>query len=49
MAVLYTMDNGGVLIVSVLWSALILREKIGKWKIVGLILSIASVFALSIL
>ena len=48
-AVLYTMDNGGVLIVAVLWSALVLKEKLGKYKIVGLILSIAAVFALSIL
>ena len=48
-AVLYSMDNGGVLIVSVLWSALVLKEKIGGKKVVGLILSIAAVFALSIL
>ena len=48
-AVLYTMDNGGVLIVSVLWSAFILKEKIRGKKIVGLILAIAAIFALSIL
>lgn len=48
-AVLYAMDNGGVLIVSVLWSALVLREKLSRNKLVGLVLSIAAVFALSIL
>ena len=48
-AVLYTLNNGGVLIVSVLWSVTILREKLGKTKIVGLILAIAAVFALSVL
>jgi drug/metabolite transporter (DMT)-like permease len=46
-AVLYTMDNGGVLIVSVLWSALVLREKLGKKKLIGLILAIIAIFALS--
>ena len=48
-AVLYAMDNGGVLIVSVLWSAVILKEKLGGKKIVGLVLSIAAIVALSIL
>ncbi|MBQ3708399.1 MAG: EamA family transporter [Clostridia bacterium] len=48
-AVLYTLNNGGVLIVSVLWSVLILREKLGRFKVIGLILAIAAVFALSIL
>jgi len=48
-AVLYSLDNGGVLIVSVLWSAVILKEKLNRNKIIGLILAIAAVFALSIL
>jgi len=48
-AVLYSLNNGGVLIISVLWAAVILREKIGKKKIIGLIMAIAAVFALSIL
>ena len=38
-----------VLIVSVLWSVVILREKLGRLKVVGLILAIAAVFALSVL
>lgn len=48
-AVLYSLQNGGVLIVSILWSLVILREKIGGKKIIGLILAIAAVFALSVL
>ena len=48
-AVLYAMDNGGVLVVSVLWSALILREKISKWKLIGLLLALGAIVALSVL
>lgn len=48
-AVLYTLNNGGVLIVSVLWSVVILKEKLGRMKVIGLILAIAAVFALSVL
>ena len=48
-AVLYAMDNGGVLVVSVLWSALILKEKMSKWKFVGLILALGAIVALSVL
>ncbi len=48
-AVLYAMDNGGVLLVSVLWSVVILKEKIGKKKIVGLVLATIAIFALGFL
>ncbi len=48
-AVLYAMDNGGVLLVSVLWSVVILKEKIGKKKIIGLILAAIAIFALGFL
>ena len=48
-AVLYTLNNGGVLIVSILWSAVILREKLGRNRVIGLILAVGAVFALSIL
>ncbi len=48
-AVLYAMDNGGVLLVSVLWSVVILKEKIGKKKIIGLVLATVAIFALGIL
>ena len=48
-AVLYAMDNGGVLLVSVLWSVVILKEKIGRNKIIGLILAAIAIFALGFL
>lgn len=48
-AVLYAMDNGGVLLVSVLWSVVILKEKIGKKKIIGLVLATIAIFALGFL
>jgi multidrug transporter EmrE-like cation transporter len=48
-AVLYAMDNGGVLLVSVLWSVVILKEKIGRNKIIGLILATIAIFALGFL
>lgn len=46
--ILYSIQNGGILIVSVLWSVIILKEKLGVKKIIGLILSIVAVFGLSI-
>ena len=48
-AVLYAMDNGGVLLVSVLWSVVILKEKIGRNKIIGLVLALIAIFALGFL
>ena len=48
-AVLYAMDNGGVLLVSVLWSVVILKEKIGRNKIIGLVLATIAIFALGFL
>lgn len=48
-AVLYAMDNGGVLLVSVLWSVVILKEKLDRNKIIGLILATVAIFALGIL
>ncbi len=47
-AVLYAMDNGGVLLVSVLWSTVILKEKLGKHKLIGLILAVIAIFTLGI-
>ena len=47
--VLYSINNGGILIISVLWSVLLLKEKIGIKKIIGLVLAITAVFGLSIL
>lgn len=48
-AVLYAMDHGGVLMVSVLWSAVLLKEKLGRNKIIGLILAAIAIFGLGIL
>lgn len=48
-AVLYSLDNGGVLLVSALWSALVLKEKLDRNKIIGLVLAFAAIVALSIL
>ncbi len=48
-AVLYAMEQGGVLMVSVLWSAVLLREKLGRNKIVGLLLASIAIFGLGIL
>lgn len=46
--VLYAVNNGGTLIVSVLWSVILLKEKLGIKKIIGLVLAIVAVFGLSI-
>lgn len=48
-AVLYSLDNGGVLLVSVLWSALVLKEKLSRNKLFGLVLAFAAIVALSVL
>ena len=48
-AVLFTLDNGGVLLVSVLWSVIFYKEKLNPIKIVGLILAAASLVALGAL
>ena len=47
--VLQSLNNGAILIVSVLWAMIILRERIGRNKLVGLILAVSAVVALSIL
>ncbi len=49
MAVLFSLNIGGVLVVSVLWSAIGLREKFPPQRVVGLCLAAAAIFALSIL
>ena len=46
--ILYSIQNGGILIVSALWSVFVLKERLGAKKIIGLILAIAAVFGLSI-
>ena len=48
-AVLYSLDNGGVLLISVLWSVLVLKEKLSRKKLIGLVLAFAAIVALSVL
>ena len=47
-AVLYTTDNGGVLVLSCVYSVLIFKEKLTPSKLAGMILAVASIVALSI-
>lgn len=47
-AVLYTMDNGGVLLLSLVCSCIFFKEKFTAPKLVGVVLSVASIFMLSI-
>ena len=46
--VLYTIDNGGVLVLSVFYSCILFREKLNTAQIVGIILSAASILMLSL-
>ncbi len=49
MAILFSLDIGGELVVAVLFSAIVLREKFPPQRIVGLVLAISAIFTLSIL
>ena len=46
--VLYTIDNGGVLVLSVLYSCILFREKLSAAQIAGILLSTASIVMLSL-
>lgn len=46
--VLYTIDNGGVLALSVLYSCMLFREKLNRYQIAGIALSLASIIMLSV-
>ena len=46
--VLYTIDNGGVLALSVLYSCVLFREKLNRYQIAGIALSLASIIMLSV-
>ena len=46
--VLYTIDNGGVLVLSVLYSCVLFKEKLSLPQKIGIALSMASIIALSI-
>ncbi|MBR3503172.1 MAG: EamA family transporter [Clostridia bacterium] len=46
--VLYTIDNGGVLILSVLYSRLLFHEKLSRTQLLGIALAVASIVMLSL-
>ena len=46
--VLYTIDNGGVLVLSVFYSCVLFREKLKAAQIAGIVLSVASIVMLSL-
>lgn len=47
-SVLYPIQNSAVLSLLVLWSALYLKEKLGKFAIVGIVLALIGIVALSV-
>ena len=47
-SLLYTIDNGGVLVLSLLYSFALFREKPGKAQIAGIVLASASILMLSL-
>jgi len=47
-AVMFTINNGGVLVLSVILSAIVLKEKLNKNIIYGSILTVLSIIALSL-
>ena len=47
-AILYTVQNGGVLILSALYSVFLFREKLSSKKVVGIIIAVISITILSI-
>lgn len=47
-SVLYTIDNGGVLILSALYSCVLFKEKLSRAQLFGIALSVASIVMLSL-
>ena len=47
-SVLYTIDNGGVLVLSVLYSCILFKEKLTLTQKAGIVLSVAAIVALSV-
>ena len=47
-AVLYTIESGGVLVLSALYSVILFKEKLSPSKFIGIILAVASITVLSI-
>jgi len=46
--ILYTINNGGVLVLSVVYSCVLFREKLSKWQISGILLALLSIVMLSV-
>ena len=46
--VLYTIDNGGVLVLAAVYSVILFKEKIDKLKLFGIILATLSIVALAL-
>jgi multidrug transporter EmrE-like cation transporter len=46
--VLYTIDNGGVLVLSVLYSRILFKEKLSAAQVVGIALAAISIVMLSL-
>ena len=46
--ILYTIDNGGVLVLSVLYSCILFKEKLSKVQIIGILMATAGIVMLSL-
>lgn len=46
--ILYTIDNGGVLVLSAVYSVIFFKEKIDKMKLLGIVLAVIAIVALAI-
>jgi len=46
--ILYTVDNGGVFVLSAIYSVIFFKEKIDKFKLIGMILAVLSIVALAL-
>jgi len=46
--ILYTIDNGGVLMLSVIYSCILFKEKLSKMQLLGILMAIASIIMLSL-
>ena len=46
--ILYTVDNGGVFVLSAIYSVVFFKEKIDRFKLIGMILAVLSIVALAL-
>lgn len=47
-AVFFTIDSGGILVLSAIYAVLIFKEKLNRYQIIGIIMSLLSIFMLTI-